>query len=379
MKKILIFSNIPVTIKAFSLSYMKFLREKGYEVQAAAASGEVAESVRRAGFRYHDIEVPRTIKPIGDFRAFRSLVSLLRKEKFDVIHTQTSKAGFIGRLAGHVARVPFVVHTAHDWPFHPLLHPLLKYFYVVLERMASGWCDVIIVDSKTVEKYGLQSKVAPPEKIHQIYMGVDLNHFRPYTAPEKIKLRQSLGIDPEKIVIGSMARLVPDKGIETLIDCARRLKDQNNLLFILAGKGKLREHFEKEINRAGLAGKFIFTGYLEDVVPYLNVFDIFCLPTLREGFGVIFAEAQACGTPVVGSDIPVLKEVIRDGASGFLVPPYDTDGFIKALRKLFDPELRKRMGIEARRHIQENFSVEEINKKIFALYNRLWKAKDKKC
>ncbi len=378
MKKILIFSNIPVTIKSFSLSFMKFLREKGYDVEAAAASGETAESVRQAGFRYHVIEVPRTIKPISDFKAFKSLLSLLRKRKFDLVHTQTSKAGFIGRLAAHKAHIPVVVHTAHDWPFHSLLSPLPRYFYLSLERIASRWCDAIIVDSKAVRKHGLQFKVALPKKIHQIYIGIDLDHFHPYTPDEKKNLRRDLGISTEKIVIGSIARLVPDKGIEAFIACAQRLKDEDNLLFILVGEGKLKKDFEKEVRRAGLAKRFIFTGYSNDVAPYLNIFDIFCLPTLREGFGVVFAEAQACGVPVVASNIPSLREVVKDGVTGFLVSCGDTTGFTKALKMLFNPELRKQMGFQGRRHVQENFAVEKVNEKTLNLYRQLWRTKNEK-
>ena len=361
MKRVLLVATIPLSLKVFSLNFMKFLREKGYRVEAAAGRGREAKLIRQEGFRCHDLCKVRftgRIDPISDLKFFISLLRLLRKEKFDLVHIQTPKAGFIGRLTARLAGVPVIVYTSHNWPFHDRLPRWRKRLYVFLEKLASPWCDAIIVDSNDVRNYGLKYRIVSPEKMHRIYMGVDLKRFRPYNTEAKKNIRNSLCIEPEKIVIGAIIHLnlyARHKGIDTLIACAGHFKDDDNVLFVVGGGGPLRKHFEEEVRQAGLTEKVEFVGHLDDVVPYLNAFDIFCLPTLREGFGVIFAEAQACGVPVVTSKIPVLEEVAEEGVSGFLVPPRDTEGFVEALKKLFDPELREQIGIKARRHIEENF------------------------
>ncbi|RKY40904.1 MAG: hypothetical protein DRP85_07635 [Candidatus Makaraimicrobium thalassicum] len=380
MKKILLVSTIPLSLKVFSLglSFMEFLRDKGYDVHAAGGGGREAECIRERGFPYHEIFIPRQIRPLSDLKAFVSLARILKKERFDVVHTQTSKAGFIGRLAARMAGVPVVVHTAHNWPFHQLLPFYLRYFYLMLERLAGHWCDALIVDTRAVKQYGMQCRVIPEEKIHQVYMGIDCARFNEYTREKKLEVRRSLGIGPEKIVIGAISRLVPDKGIETFIDCARRLKDRDDLFFVVGGDGELREQCERDVEASGLRRKFTFLGHLDDVVPYLNAFDVFFLPTLREGFGVIFAEAQACGVPVVASDIGPLREAVDDGETGLLVPPGDTRGFVDALLRVCEPQERARMSLQARQYVRNNFAVSDIHEKTRRLYQTLWDAREKR-
>lgn len=375
MQKILFVATVPSTIKAFSLEFMKFLRNRGYDVSAATAEGSEADDIRKEGFRCHEVGFSREIAPRADLSAFRALKSIMSREKFDLVHTQTAKAGFIGRLAARKARIPLVVHTSHAWPFHPLSSLLKRRFYLALERMAASWCDAIIVDTEAVKRYGVSCAVCRSEKIHRIYMGIDTDRFFPYSAKKNEKMKRDLGISRDKTIIGTISRLVPDKGIETLLACARGLKDNKDIVFIIGGEGPLRERFEREVYTYGLQDKVIFTGNLEDVVPYLNVFDIFCLPTLREGFGVIFAEAQACGTPVVASLIPPLKKVVRDGLTGILVPPGDTKGFIRALKELLEIPVRERMGRCARKHVKDNFASGEVNEATLDLYRRLWGVK----
>lgn len=379
MKKILLAATVPLSLKAFSLglSFMEFLRERGYDVAAAAGPGSEAKSIRRAGFSFYEIPIPRKIRPFSDYVALRRLTDIICKERFDVVHTQTSKAGFIGRLAAHKTGVPLIIHTAHNWPFHPLLPFPIKRFYLTLEKKAARWCDALIVDTNAVKNYGIELGVAPKEHIHRIYMGIDLKRFRQYSHEEKLEWRGKYGISPHKIVIGCIARLVADKGIETFLACARELKDNDNLIFILGGEGKLRKYFERRVEEYGMRDKVIFTGHLDDVVPYLNMFDIFCLPTLREGFGVIFAEAQSCGVPVVGSDIEPLKEVIVDGVTGKRVPANDVRGFVDALRMFFDPKVRQEFAQAARRHIEDNFALQDIYEQTLALYRTLWEQKVK--
>ena len=377
MKKILLVSTIPLSLKVFSLDFMKYLRDQGYDVQAASSHGPETEYIKKEGFKFHEINISRNINPISDFIALKKLEDLLKKEKFDIIHTQTSKAGFIGRLAGFKQKAPLVVHTAHNWACHELLAGWKKSFYCALEKKATNWCDAIVVDTKAVRDYGLKLNIAEPLKIHQIYMGIDTNSFYPYSNDEKLNLKKKYGITDQNVVIGTIARLVKDKGIETLLACANKLRDNKKIIFMVVGGGELRPVFEKQVREYGIEGKVIFTGHKDDVVPYLNIFDIFCLPTLREGFGVVFAEAQSCGVPVVASDIRPLREVVKNGETGKLAPVNDVDGFVEALTELFDFNLREQYSKEARKHVEDNFDVNNINKQTLELYKQLWEKKYK--
>lgn len=375
-KKILFFATIPASIKEFSLDYMKFLRDQGYVVEAAAGIAHQTEYVRSQGFVCYDFPIPRGIDPLGDWRAYRAIRKIIRNGKYDIIHTQTAKAGFLGRLAAWRENIPLVIHTAHAWPFHPLLTKLLKYYYLFLEKLAAKICDAIIVDSHEVRRYGLENHVTTAKKVYQIYMGIDCNRFRPCTIEEKLVIKKRLNVPEEKFVIGAISRLVEDKGIETLIEIAGQLKKRGrNFIILLLGEGNKRSLYENLVQSAGLQDNFRFIGYIDDVVPYHQIFDVFCLPTLREGFGVVFAEASACAVPVVSTNIAPLDEVVINGQTGFLAPPKDVRAFCDALQGLFDPAVARIMGEAGRLHVEQNFSIHSINQQTLTLYNKLWQTK----
>ncbi|NQT50001.1 glycosyltransferase family 4 protein [Candidatus Kuenenbacteria bacterium] len=378
MKKILFFATIPASIKEFSLDYMQFLKSKSYEVEAAAGVAHQTEYVRSQGFKCYDFEIPRGIDPLGDWKAFRAIYKIIKQGNYDVVHTQTAKAGFIGRVAAKLNKVPLIIHTAHAWPFHPFLSKPLKFYYLFLEKFCAKLCDNIIVDTKTVRDYGLQNKVTKTTKIKQIYMGIDTEKFHPLEQTEKQKLRNDLNISQDKIVIGSISRLVEDKGIEILIACAEKLKDKDNVLFLHLGEGPLRSQFKKQIKTAGVEHMFKLLGYKNDVLPFYNIFDIYCLPTKREGFGVVFAEALACEVPVIASDIaPLNNEIIVNGETGLLCKEKDVDRFTEAISKLFDPNLRQKLGQNGRKYIYQNFNINKTNQQTLDHYRHLWQTKFK--
>ncbi|MBI5077282.1 glycosyltransferase family 4 protein [Candidatus Falkowbacteria bacterium] len=375
MKKVLFIATIPSSIKEFSLDFMRFIRNRGFYVEAIAGIGSQAEFVRQQGFKCHEIEIARGINPIKDIISLFKIKKIIQDGNFDLVHTQTAKAGFIGRIAAWTEKVPIIIHTAHAWPFHPFLSFWKKKYYLYLEKLAGKLCDAIIVDSKEVKRYGQSFKVAPESKVHQIYMGIDLERFKPCGDEQKVEFRRRLNIPIEKIIVGAISRLVNDKGIETIIECADALKTNFNVEFLILGEGEQREKFEKMITARGLNEKIHLLGYINDVLPYLQAFDIFFLPTWREGFGVVFAEAQACGIPVISSKIAPLDEVVSDNCSGFLFPPNSVVQFVEATIKLFDKERRRKMGECGVKHIRENFDLRRINEQTLSLYQSLFNQK----
>ena len=376
MKRVLFIATIPSSIKEFSLGYMKFLRGRGFHVEAIAGIGNQTDFIRRQGFVCHEVEIARGINPIKDFFSLLKMKKIIREGKFDLVHTQTAKAGFIGRLAAMLENAPIIIHTAHAWPFHALLPNWKKKYFLYLEKIAEKWCDAIIVDSREVKRYGLSFKVAPENKIHQIYMGIDLERYRPCADEQKKKWREQLNIPTEKIIVGAISRLVNDKGIETIIDCANLLKENKNIEFYILGEGEQRERFEKIIADKGLNDKVHLLGYINDIFPYLQSFDIFFLPTLREGFGVVFAEAQACGIHIISSKIAPLDEVIAENCSGFLYPPGSIQQFVQAILKLEDADLRKEIGEAGINHVKKHFDIQMINEQTFNLYQSLFNQKN---
>jgi glycosyltransferase involved in cell wall biosynthesis len=349
---------------AFILPLAQHLRKQGHQVVLACSDdpGEAGQSfvetLRRMGFEVLVLPLKRTIAPWSDLRATVELYRHLRGRRFDVVHTQTAKAGLIGRLAAFLARVPVIVYTAHAFPFHEYLSPWQIELYALLERLASRLCHAIAVDSECVRSRGLAFHVAPPGKIRVIPMGIDTERFDPgrYRA-ERAAIRGELGLRPDATVIGAVARFVPDKGLDTLLHVLNLLaKRFPDLQCLLVGDGPLREDLRNLSRALDLEDRVRFAGYRTDIPRILSAMDLYMLPTRREGFGVAFAEAMSMEVPVIASRIPPLDEIIVDGQTGALGAVGDADSFVRAAAPLLEqPELRRRMGRAARRRIIERF------------------------
>lgn len=349
---------------AFIVPLAQHLRKQGHQVVLACSDdpGEAGQSfvetLRRMGFEVMVIPMKRTIAPWSDLCATVLLYRYLRRRRFDVVHTQTAKAGVVGRIAARLARVPVIVYTAHAFPFHEYLRPWRVRLYALLERLASLLCHAIAVDSECVRSRGLAFHVAPPEKIRVIPMGIDTERFDPgkYRAG-RAAVRVELGLRPDATVVGAVARFVPDKGLDVLLQTVSLLaKRFPDLQCLLAGDGPLKEDLRNLSRTLGLEGRVLFAGYRTDIPRVLSAMDLYMLPTRREGFGVAFAEAMSMEVPVIASRIPPLDEIVADGHTGALAGVGDAEAFARAAGPLLaDPDHRRKMGQAARRRIIERF------------------------
>ncbi|MDO8546004.1 MAG: glycosyltransferase family 4 protein [Nitrospirales bacterium] len=349
---------------AFIVPLAQHLRKQGHQVVLACSDdpGEAGQSfvetLRRMGFEVLVLPLKRTIAPWSDLRATVELYRHLRRRRFDVVHTQTAKAGMVGRIAAFLARVPVIVYTAHAFPFHEYLSPWRIRLYSLLERLASLLCHAIAVDSECVRSRGLAFHVAPPEKIRVIPMGIDTERFDPgkYRA-ERAAIRVELGLRPDATVIGAVARFVPDKGLDVLLQTVSLLaKRFPDLQCLLTGDGPLKEDLRNLSRTLGLEGRVLFAGYRTDIPRVLSAMDLYMLPTRREGFGVAFAEAMSMEVPVIASRIPPLDEIVADGHTGALADVGSPDAFARAAEPLLaDPDLRRKMGQAARQRVLERF------------------------
>ena len=349
---------------AFILPLAQYLRKQGHQVVLACSDdpGEAGQSLvellRRQGFEVQILPICRHISPFQDLWSVLKLYRFLRRRRFDVVHVQTAKAGMIGRVAARLARVPVIVYTAHAFPFHEYLRPWWVRLYALLERLASRLCDVIAVDSECVKGRGLAYKVAAPDHIRVIPMGIDTERFYPakYRA-ERENIRADLGLRSDATVIGAVARFVPDKGLDTLLQVVSLLvKRFPDIQCLLVGDGPLREELQSLSAKLGLDRQVIFAGYRTDIPRVLAAMDLYMLPTRREGFGVAFAEAMSMEVPVIASRIAPLDEIIADGRTGVLAAVGNPEAFARAAEPLLEhPELRQRMGQAGRRHVIERF------------------------
>src|SRR5438132_5424207 len=239
--------TILLTARVFIAPLARHLASRGYDVAVACSDAEAADGPTVscaqdiAGCPFYRVPIPRTIRPLQDLRAVWQLYCLIHRLKPDIVHTQTSKAGVIGRLAARLAGAPIVIHTAHAFPFHPYLSAPVRWAYVTIERWGAGLADLIIVDTESVRADGLQHRIVrAPGKLVTVPMGIDLKKFSP--SPQgPANLRKALRLGMRDLVVGVVARLVPDKGLECFVRMAARiLSASSDVRFQCVGDGPLR-------------------------------------------------------------------------------------------------------------------------------------------
>jgi len=381
--RVLHICTILLTAQTFIAPIVRFLAGRGYDVAVACSNDTAADGPGLLDGRevvdcpLYPVPIPRAIRPFQDFRAVWHLYKLIRRLKPDIVHTQTSKAGIVGRLAARLAGTPIIMHTAHAFPFHPYVPAPLRWAYVAIERWAAGWTDLLMVDTESVRADGLRHRIVHnPAQIVTVPMGVDLKKFSP-SSQGFDNLRQSLGLKPDHLVVGTVARLVPDKGLECFLEMAVRIRvSRSDVQFLIVGDGPLRGALEQKADRLGIRADVVFAGHRTDVPHLMQMMDMFVLPTRREGFGVVFAEAMATGKATVGSQIGPVAEVVEDGVTGYLASPDDPDAFAaRALDLLNDEQKRRAFGEAGRRRVEARFSTARMCETIEQHYQRLLKLK----
>jgi glycosyltransferase involved in cell wall biosynthesis len=338
------------------------------------AEGDLTPQAREAGVNL--IEVPsliRPIQPLTDLRALVDLYRLLRKGKYDIVHTHSSKAGIIGRVAAYLAGVPIIVHTLHSLVFHEYETGWKNWLYIRLKRLCAPLTDILIsVNDKTAQG-ALARGIGRPQQHVTIFSGMELDRFLEVgavLAPTEAKRR--LGIPAEAPVVGKIARLFPLKGHEQFLDAARHIaRLKPDTWFVLVGDGPLRGELEARARKEGIFDRTIFTGRVPpDHVPhYIQAMDVVVHTSLREGIARVLPQAGAVGKPVVTFDLDGASEAVRDGVSGWLVPPLDTSALATRVVELFaDPDRRRTFGEAGRVLAIANFRVEEMVNRINQLY-----------
>lgn len=361
-------------------SVLDLMKRPGYDVSLITGPGLGPEGSLEDTAR--DLRVPmivlpllrRNINPVYDLIAFFQLVCLFRKHRFDVVHTHSSKAGILGRLAAFVARTPVVVHTIHGLPFHPYEKPWRNAVYIFLEKWCAKVSDTIVTVSDTMRDKALHEGIGSKSLYKTIYSGMDIDAFA--RAPQmRDAMRKKLGIKPDDLVIGKIARLFYLKGHDFVVDCAAEIiKKVPATKFLFIGEGILREQLMQAITDQGIAAHFIFTGLVppETIPDYISSMDILVHASLREGLARALPQALAAGVPVVALDIDSAHEVVIPGQTGFLVPPGDRQGFIEATVKLLsEHELRTRMGKSGNQLVVPKFSTRVMCDQLEHLYREL--------
>ena len=339
-----------------------------------AGEGNMFGEVTRAGLK--TVVLPslvREVRLLTDLKALFDIYRFLKKGSYTIVHTHSSKAGIIGRLAARAAGVPVVVHTLHGLVFHEFQSAWKNRVYIALKRLCAPMTDTIISVSDRVTKAALGHGIGRPEQHVTIFSGIELDLFlsvRDRLTVEDAKTRA--GIPPNAPVVGKIARLFPLKGHAQFFEVASAIAAQMpDVWFLLVGDGPLREQLRGEAVRLGFAERLVMVGRVapEKVPEYIQAMDVVVHTSLREGIARVLPQAGAVGKPVVTFDLDGAPEVVREGVSGYLVPALDMRHVAeRTIELLRDPQRRHAFGEAGRAFAAEHFSVERMVERIAGVY-----------
>jgi len=304
--------------------------------------------------------------PLGAGR----LAAFLRRERIDILHTHLFEPSVVGLLAGVLARTRTRVMTRHYSDYHTRID---KRWHVRLDQLCTRLAHGVIAVSQHTAEHMVTREAAPPEKIHTILNGIDLERVRLSSAGAPAQVRRELGAEGAYLLLIA-ARLHPEKGYHHLFRAMARLKGalDRPVLLLVAGRGELEQSFRDEVRALGCEDVVRFLGFRRDVHDLMAAADLFVLPSVAEAFGLVLAEALYLGTPVVATRVGGIPEVVRDGLDGILVPPGDSDALAEAIAGLLrDPGKRRRLAGPGRERIRECFRFEDMVLKYEEVYEQL--------
>lgn len=347
----------------------------GFEVVTASAPGPHVEPLVARGITHHRLpSLSRNMDLRSDIAAWSELQSLLRVLSPDIVHTHNPKPGVIGRIGARRAGVPIVVNTVHGLYAQPTDALRRRVPVFAAERAASMFSDAELVQNpEDVEL--LRSLGVPSERVHLLGNGIDLNRFSPTASRARVAraIRRKLNIAPSTPVVGMVGRLVWEKGYGELFDAVRLLQSTRPGGFAVVVVGPNEAGKQGAVDQASIDAMrsqgVHFLGSRTDVETVLPLFDLFVLPSYREGFPRAAMEASAMGVPVVASDIRGCRQVVNHGETGLLVPPRNASMLANAVERLLDDRgLRHALGTAARERALAEFDHERVIARTLAVY-----------
>ena len=341
------------------LDVLDELSRTRFDVLVALPEGDLARLLDKRGIRNE--RVP--LKGVWDLAAVVRLFRCIRKEQPDVVHTHDPRASVFGRIAARWAGVPMIFSTVHTSPLRrEHVGGLRNRMYIWVDQQTARWNRYVIAVSEAVRGELIHGVGVDAEKVITVHPGIRLDAFRP-----------TYGASAPRISfhIGMVGRLEPEKGHELVLRAMPEILRRSPVpvaLHIL-GEGRRRPVLMKLVETHDLSSHVVFAGYVQDVRDHLSQLDLVVSASTREGLGIALIEAMAMGLPVVAPRVGGIPEVVEDGVTGVLFPPGDGKAFAKAVLNLLgDRECVRRMGVAARRSVEERFDLYRTVKVLEALY-----------
>ena len=363
-------TTVDMSLRYLVMPQLVAVVEGGGEAVGISAPGPWVGELEAAGIRFRALHSStRSFSVVADLRAAVELYRVLREERPDVLHTHNPKPGLYGRIVGRLARVPIVVNTVHGLyaaPDDPWAKRTLVY---TLEALAARCSDAELVQNP--EDLALLHRLRISPRAELLGNGVDLDRFDPDRLDPEVRrtVRAALGVRDDQVVVGTIGRLVREKGYPELLDAATRLDPERFVLVCVGGDDPEKaDALDRATIEAARARGVRFLGHRDDVAELLAAFDVFVLASHREGFPRAAMEAAAMGLPVVATDIRGCREIVEPGVNGTLVPVRDAAALAAAITPLGESEVRRVWGQASRARARTHFDERDVVRRVLAAY-----------
>jgi glycosyltransferase involved in cell wall biosynthesis len=348
-------------------------QEAGWQVDVLTTNPRLVSVLLGRGIGVLDIDViRRPVRPCFDLRGTMLLARELRQRSYDLVHTHTSKAGFVGRLAAHLAGIRNVVHTVHGFAFHEASCWATIRTYSSLERLAARWCDHIVTVSEFHRTWALQLGICHPSKITAIPNGI--GEVGTGSARPAREVRAELGVPADAAIFLALGRLEKGKGLESLVRAVAQLRQRSPTPFVLAiaGDGAERSRLERLVTQLNLAADIRLLGFRDDVADLLAACDVIVLPSIREGMSISLLEAMSAAKPMIVSTIGSNREATMNGECAVLVSPNSVGGLSTAMADLLrSPSRGAAMAVRARARYVQCYTERRMTDSYLRVYEQV--------
>jgi glycosyltransferase involved in cell wall biosynthesis len=389
IKVLRVIARLNVGGPALHVAYLAAgLADRGYDTTLVAgtlARGEesMAGAAEQRGVKVVALgELHREVAPLNDLRATIRLARLIRRERPDIIHTHTAKAGAVGRVAALLsgrARPPIIVHTFHGHVLRGYFDPFTTLGYRLLERWLATFTTALIAVSPEVRDDLVRLGVAPAEKFTVVRLGIQLEERIGADVDARAETRRGLGVSQDAFLVGWVGRMTAVKRTDDVLRALKGLLDRGvDAYLCLVGDGPDRDHLERYAHELGIVRRCLFLGYQDEVGRFYQAIDALLLPSTNEGTPVSVIEALAAERPAVATRVGGIPDVIRAGVDGFLVDVGDTDALAEQLAVLaHDPVRRAEMGTDGRANVLARYAVDRLVDDVDLLYRSLLTARNR--
>lgn len=316
----------------------------------------------------------RPIHPLKDFLCLIELFRILKQEKADIVHTHSSKAGILGRIAARMAQTPVIIHSIHGFGFNPYQKYWVRKLFIFLEKWIAKISDILIVVSSKNIKDGLKLGIGKKEKYRLIRSGVDIQKIKNRAeTSDSQSLRKNFGIPSEKKVILTVGPFKIQKDPLNYVRLAKKVSDQfSEVKFLMVGDGELREKIELLIHDLKLENIVTLLGWRKEIPELLKACDLFVLTSLWEGLPRAAVESLIVGKPVVAFGVDGVPEVVQNGENGFVLAPGNLDEMAeKIIRILKNHDLKEKLSQQALKSIDDSFDIHKMVRQQEELYAEL--------